>query len=50
MIEIAAVFTMAEMNKEWNVNFQNNTLGIQHTYSTTFSIGQSISESPFNLV
>ena len=37
-----------EMSNEWNVGFlQNSPLGIQHTYSTKFPIGQRTSETLF---
>ena len=39
-IETEAVFTKIE------INYENSCLGIQRTYSSEFSIGQSISEIP----
>ena len=36
-IEIEAIFTLTEMNKEWEVNFlQNRPCGIQNTYASEF--------------
>ena len=38
-IKMEAVFTMAEMNKEWSINFlQNHPLDIEPTYSNKISL------------
>ena len=44
-IATKAVYTKAEMNNEWNINFlKNNPRGIQSTYSDEFSTDQTTSE------
>ena len=46
--ETEAVFTKREMIIKWNINFLWNChLGIKHTYSSEFSIGQSTFKTPF---
>ena len=38
-IKTKDVFTKTEINNEWNINFLHNSpLGIQHSYSSEFSM------------
>ena len=49
-IETEAVFTIRETNNEWNVDFlQNSHFGIQHKYSSEFSIQWSIHKTSLRI-